>query len=402
MVPRTRANFTFADLARAAATSESSDTHRDRLRRLLGDYLGVDDVLLTPSGRGGLHAILKSIDRPRVIVPAYTCNAVVEAAMLAGKTVEYADAERDGFNTPADSYRDLAGADAIVIATHQFGIPCEIERTVEICHSKGALVVEDAAASLGTRRSGRLTGTFGDAAFFSFDISKLVNVPLKGGAVIAKDAELLRRIRATYRAEVAPMPLSVKSRMLAFAGVLAGIQGPRRYRLFHEWRFERSGTFSAESPELELVRSTYYRYDFTEWQAAVAVPQMERIDGLVRARQDTYAEYRRRLEGSRSFTLPPADREREWAPIRFPIRVHDDKLAFYRRAVKRGIDFAFSFTFIAAPKEMRRAHRLADTVLDLPYYDRLSPGELERTVAVLREIDQARDTTLESHHGNQA
>jgi dTDP-4-amino-4,6-dideoxygalactose transaminase len=389
MIPRARPNFGFEDLARAAAVSGDGDVHRSRLRGLLGEYLGVDEVLLTPSGRAGLYAILKALDRPRVVVPAYTCNAVVEAAMLAGKTVAYADAEPDGFNTPADAYRELAGPDAVVIATHQFGIPCDIERTVEVCRSRGALVVEDAAPSLGTRVAGRLTGTFGDAAFFSFDTSKLIHVPLKGGAVVARDPALRERIRRAHLAAVEPMPPSAKARVLGSAAMLVGIQGPRRYRAFHRLNFDLRGTFTAESPELHLQRSAYYRYDMAEWQAAVGTKQLEQIDRLVETRRRVYAEYRRLLAPCRSFDLPPADERGEWAPIRFPIRVRGDKLAFYREAVRRGVDFAFSFTFIAAPPAMRHAHALASSVLDLPFYERLTPREIASTAAVLLEMDRS-------------
>ena len=211
-------------------------------------------------------------------------------------------------------------------------------------------------------------------------------MPLKGGAVIARDPKLFARIRNAYRAEIEPMPAAVKSRMLVFASVLTGIQGQRRYQLFHYWRFQRTGTFSAESSDLAVSRGMFYRYDFTEWQAAVAMRQVERIDELVRRRQDAYARYRNELAGARTFALPPADHAREWAPIRFPIRVDGDKFAFYRQATKRGIDFAFSFTHIAAPPEMRHAHKLAGAVLDLPFYDRLTPDELDRTVAALQDL----------------
>lgn len=383
MIPRTRANFSLADLAAAALVTEGRGEHRARLSSQLRAYFGAEDVLLTPSGRSGLYAILKAVDRPRVIVPAYTCNAVIEAAMLAGRSVEYAEVEADGFNVAVDSLAPLLGPDAVFIATHQFGIPCAIERIVELCRERGALCVEDAAASLGTRVGGRLTGTFGDAAFFSFDISKLVTVPLKGGAVIARDRALFARIEAAYRAEIEPMPARVKARLLAMATALVLLQEPRRYALFHKLRFQRSGTFTAETPELEVERTLWYRYDFADWQAFIASRQMDRIEQLVDKRRVLYAEYERRLRGQSAFQTPPPDTDHQWAPIRFPIRVRGDKLAFYRDATKRGVDFAFSFTFIAAPTRFQAAHALADSVLDLPFFYDLSRDELDTTVETL-------------------
>ena len=58
-----------------------------------------------------------------------------------------------------------------------------------------------------------------------------------------------------------------------------------------------------------------------------------------------------------------------------------------RRAVRRGVDFAFSFTFLGCGREYVNAWRLADAVLDVPYYDKLTNAELQRTIDVLRALD---------------
>lgn len=55
-------------------------------------------------------------------------------------------------------------------------------------------MIEDCAASLGTVYNGKLTGLFGNYAFFSFDSTKLVTVPSKGGFIIAADAAELHAI----------------------------------------------------------------------------------------------------------------------------------------------------------------------------------------------------------------
>jgi len=403
VIPRTRANFSPSDLVRAALTNEAHDAHRRRARALLASYHSTTDCLLTPSGRGALYAILRALpDRPRVIVPAYTCNAVIEAAKLAGKRVVYADAEPDGFNTTTDAYREIVSSDAIVIATHQFGIPCEIERTVELCRSRNAFVVEDCAAALGTRVRGNLAGTFGDAAFFSFDCSKLVNVPMKGGAVIAKDRAVFDAIRSTYSAEIKTMPGFIKARYLAMAAALLSIQRPHPYKLFHHWQFQRRKVFTAESNTLNSTPNAFYRFDFTEWQAAVLNRQLERLDELVVRRRLLYAHYLQGLRGAQTFELPPEDENHSWACIRFPIRIHPlranraptlgsgGKVAFYESAVARGVDFAFSFTFLQAPSEMKRAHTLADSVLDLPFYHRLDTEEADLVIRTLLSLDAER------------
>ena len=99
MIPRVRVNYGWRDLL-VAVTSKSGQ-HRAGLRQTLAEMFGAEDVLLTPSGRAGLYFILRAVAQTRVVIPAYTCKAVIEAALLAGKEVCFLDAEPNGFNCAA-------------------------------------------------------------------------------------------------------------------------------------------------------------------------------------------------------------------------------------------------------------------------------------------------------------
>ena len=137
-------------------------------KRLLAQYFGVADVVLTSSGRNSLFLLLSYLHHKKVIVPSYTCKAVTEAALMAGKQVVYVEVSLEDFNILPEKLVHLVDDDSIVIATHQYGNPCRIEEICDICRKAGALVIEDCAASLGTVYNGKLTGLFGNYAFFSF------------------------------------------------------------------------------------------------------------------------------------------------------------------------------------------------------------------------------------------
>jgi dTDP-4-amino-4,6-dideoxygalactose transaminase len=384
MIPRVRVNYGWRDLRAAMAARDGKQ--REQLRGTLAQLCGVEDVLLTPSGRGGLYYILRAAPQSRVVIPAYTCNAVIEAALLAGKEVVFVDAAANGFNSSATDLADLLDADTAFIATHQYGIPCDIVAMAQLCRERGALLIEDCAASLGSRVRGQLTGTFGDLAFFSFDSTKLINVPLKAGFVLARDPKWLAAVRAAYEAEIEPMPAHHQRRLLGLAAAYVAIRHPGLYGLYHHFALRRR--FTAETAALSPTPTEFYRYDVTEWQAAIALRQLARFDAIVDRRRALYAGYRSELVGAHHFTLPPADARGEWACIRFPILVQGDKLAWYRKANAGGVDFAFSFTYLASPPEYENAHTLAREVLDLPFYDGLEERELRQTVRVLRRIDR--------------
>ena len=161
LLPRSRVNYTWKRLVGSLFVREKS-VYCKRLKRLLAQYFGVADVVLTSSGRNSLFLLLSYLHHKKVIVPSYTCKAVTEAALMAGKQVVYVEVSLEDFNILPEKLVHLVDDDSIVIATHQYGNPCRIEEICDICRKAGALVIEDCAASLGTVYNGKLTGLFGN------------------------------------------------------------------------------------------------------------------------------------------------------------------------------------------------------------------------------------------------
>jgi dTDP-4-amino-4,6-dideoxygalactose transaminase len=389
MIPRTKVNYTAGQLFKALFISDKSTLYSEKLTSVLQKYLGVQSVLLVPSGRAGLYFILKAIDKKRVLIPAYTCKAVTEAALLAGKTIDYVEVEDHGFNMSMAALETALDEDSIVIATHQFGIPCDIERTMQLARSKRALVVEDSAPSLGTQVNGKMAGSFGDAAFFSFDSTKLITVPMKGGAITAKDPELFARIRTIYLAEIRRMPLAHKLQLLLLAALMLVLEYHMLYSIFHCIVFSSRGRFTSDTPDVNLLKTAFYRYNLANWQSYIALEQLDRIEQIIQNRRKRYMEFQNGLKECRAIELPPPDDRGEWACIRFPIRVRSNKMRYYKRACRHGVDFAFSFTYLASPRTYQKAWRLAQSVLDLPFYAKICDSEMRRVIAALKSIDGA-------------
>jgi len=148
-----------------------------------------------------------------VIIPAYTLADMVPLIRGLGARPVPADIDPQTFNIcPEAVRRRLTSRTAAILALHAFGAPCEIDALVELAERHGLPVVEDCAHSLGATCRGRRTGSFGHAAFFSFETTKPVSTA-GGGMVVSRDATLIDRIRAETSGDVPDIgPLRQKIR----------------------------------------------------------------------------------------------------------------------------------------------------------------------------------------------
>jgi dTDP-4-amino-4,6-dideoxygalactose transaminase len=158
---------------------------------------------------------------------------------------------------------------------------------------------------------GKLTGTFGDVAFFSFDPTKLVNVPMKGGFITAKSAAVFDRIRDIYFSEIRPVPFFLKLKWLAQSSVLIALECHIFYRIFHKLLFDLRGQATTETAILASRVGEFYRYDMANWQAYIAIQQLAQIDRIIKQRQLMYSQYIEQLGDCQAFELPPPDTRSE-------------------------------------------------------------------------------------------
>ena len=185
------------------------------------------------------------------------------------------------------------------------------------------------------------------------------------------------------------MPTSRKLYYVVLGCILVLLESHLLYRVFHSFKFRWRGNFTDDSIFRAPILGPFYIDRLAEWQAGILLPQLESMDKIIATRRRLYSEYIDKLVTVKTIFLPPIDHNHDWAPIRFPIRVAKEKMRFYRESVRLGVDYSFSFTFIDSPKDFSISHRLAETVLGLPFYYRLSSSELEHVVEVVKELDLA-------------
>src|ERR1700730_18454285 len=163
---------------------------RDALRNLTGQQ----HVFFAPSGQCAIAQVLSLLPQREVVMPACTCGVVRTAAEVAGKRVIYVDLAKNSVNATSAQYAEAAKPGRILLATHLWGVPTDIEAVCKLAKDRNCVVIEDAVAAFGSRRNGRLLGTFADFGIFSFQRSKRLPA-FGGGAILVNNEQAVDLIR---------------------------------------------------------------------------------------------------------------------------------------------------------------------------------------------------------------
>lgn len=167
-------------------------------------YLGVKHAVSFNSGRSSLYAILKSLNHShtpaygsKVLLQAFTCNAVPNPVLWAKMEPVYIDCSLEKFNIDIDDLNKkiAQNPDAkILIVQHTFGEPANMGEINSIVQQYNLVLIEDCAHSLGAEWQNKKVGTFGKAAFFSFSRDKVIS-SVYGGMAVTNDDDLGQALR---------------------------------------------------------------------------------------------------------------------------------------------------------------------------------------------------------------
>lgn len=163
------------------------------------DYLGVNHAIGVASGTDALHLALAAAgigDGDEVITTAFTFIATVEAIRYVGAKPVFVDIDPRTFNLCMDDLESaLSEKTAAVVPVHLFGQPVDMVFLQHFCQDHGLKLIEDCAQSFGASIDGDQTGSFGDAAGFSFFPSKNLGAFGDGGLVTTNSDSIAERIK---------------------------------------------------------------------------------------------------------------------------------------------------------------------------------------------------------------
>lgn len=247
-----------------------------RLEERFAEMFGVRYAISHVNGTATLHAALAAAGvgpGDEVIVPPLTMAATTFAVLHAGAVPVFADIDPQTWTIdPRSIEARLSPRTKAVIPVAIYGLAPDMDAIMAIAGRHGLFVLEDDAQCFLGRYRGRIVGSIGHAASFSFQSSKHMTSG-EGGMVITDDEELARRIR--------------RFNSLGYAAV-----GPAAGK----------GKISKEviqDPQYERHIAVGWNYRMSELCAAVALGQLERLAELVAMRVRVAGVFHCVVEGCR-------------------------------------------------------------------------------------------------------
>ena len=179
--------------------------------RLISEIIGRKHAVALTSGTSALHLAIKlaGITKgSKVFCSDLTFIASTNPIVYEGAEPIFIDSEYRSWNMSPEAlekafekYPNVRH----VVTVNLFGTPCDYDRIREICNRHNAVIIEDAAESLGAAYNGQQAGTFGDISAVSFNGNKIIT-GTSGGMLLTDDESLAKKARkwSTQSRDCAP------------------------------------------------------------------------------------------------------------------------------------------------------------------------------------------------------
>ena len=163
-------------------------------------YCGNTHCVGVANGLDALILSLRALNLPEgseVVVPSNTYIATILAIIQTGLTPVLAEPDIKTYNIdPREIERCLTPKTKAIMVVHLYGKVCDMDPILEIARVKELKVIEDCAQSHGATYKGKMSGTFGDAAAFSFYPTKNLGALGDAGSVNTNNEDIAVKIRS--------------------------------------------------------------------------------------------------------------------------------------------------------------------------------------------------------------
>lgn len=263
----------------------------DAFEEAVASSVGVEHAIAVTSGTAALHLVGETLfeEGDEVITTPLTFVATANAAVHAGATPVFADVKRETRNLDPAAVSEAITEDTVaVVPVHYAGQPCDVEEILSIAEDHDLDVVWDACHAIGSEWRGEPVGSQPNVSVFSFHPVKTITTG-EGGMVVTDDDSIAERVRSLRSFDMDYSP--------------AG----------HD-----------DEPWFQVARGPGYNYNVTDFQAALGLVQLERLDSFKARRDKIAARYDAALADVPGIRTPFAKDDVDPAWHLYSVEITDD------------------------------------------------------------------------------
>lgn len=345
----------------------------DELEKELCEYTGARYAVAVSNGTAALHCacIAAGIGSgDEVITTPMTFAASANCALYCGARPVFADINPETYNIDPDSIRKcITSRTKAIIAVDFTGQVVEADKIRKICNEYGLLFIEDAAHSIGSSYNGTKVGNIADITTFSFHPVKTITGG-EGGAVLTNDESLYNKISLAHTHGITHDEAMMKD-------------------LPHEgmWYYEQI--------------SLGYNYRMTDFQAALLISQLGKLERFKKRRKEIVDYYDSELKNVDGIIIQKEIEQSDTCRHLYIIRLDENVLSCTRREFfdemgSRGVQPQVHYVpvyWFPYYQELGykmglcpNAEEVYKGIMSIPLYPSLTEEEKEYVVDVIKTI----------------
>ena len=240
----------------------------------LCSYIGCKYAVAVNSGTSALDIAVQSLNLPagsEIITTPFTFVATSNAVLYNNLKPIFVDIEKDTRNiNPEEIRKKITDKTKAIIYVDYAGHPCDIEEIKGVAEEHDLYLIEDASHAIGAEYKGKKTGNFADMTVFSFHPVKHITTG-EGGAVVTNSGEFYEKLK-----------------MLRNHGI-------------DKSALDRFGPKAGWAYDLKFLGRNYR---ITDFQTALGISQLRRLDEFIRRRRGIVKMYNEVLEDMHEIETP--------------------------------------------------------------------------------------------------
>lgn len=336
-------------------------------------YVGTRYAVAVNSGTAALHAacFAAQIEKgDEVITTPITFAASANCVLYQGGTPVFADIKEDTLNIdPEEIKKKINQKTKALIPVDFTGLPVDLKEIQEIARKYNLIIIEDASHALGATYKDSKIGSISDMTIFSFHPVKHITTG-EGGMITTNNKEYYERLKLFRTHGIT----KEKERLLNY-------EGP--------WYYE--------------MQELGYNYRLTDFQCALGMAQLKKIDKNIQRRREIARRYNEKFKDIEEIKIPYSDSKTSTSAWHlYVIQLNLERLKIYRREIFKALRVEnigvnvhyipvhlqpyYQKRFGYRPGDFSKAEHYYSRAITLPIFPKMTDNDVDDVIRAVKKV----------------